>query len=75
MRTVRTTALLAALAAVVTLIPAGQRAVAAKMCPQNDMEFCVRGKDGFVHTAWTNHCFAKESGERVLHRGACKAKH
>jgi len=77
MRILRTTtlaALLAGIAATVSSVPAANHAAAAvmKTCPQSEMEYCVRGKDGFKHTAWTNHCFAKESGLHILHKGACK---
>ena len=59
--------------AVVALVPAGNRATAA-ICPQFLAQYCVVEKDGYKHTDWTNPCFAKERGRRILHRGACKAK-
>ena len=68
--------MLAGTVAVMSLIPAGNRAVAAGMgmgmCPQHEMEYCVHGKDGFKHTAFTNHCFAKQMGMHILHKGPCK---
>ncbi len=45
------------------------------MCPQVEMEYCVRGKDGAKFTTWTNPCFAKKSGLHILHKGACKGMH
>ena len=52
-------------------VPAGNRAAAA-ICPQFLAKYCVVEKDGFKHTTWTNPCFAKERGAKVLHRRACK---
>jgi len=61
------------LAAVMTAMTAGNRAAAA-ICPQFLAQYCVVEKDGSKQTTWTNPCFAKERGAKVLHRGACKAK-
>jgi hypothetical protein len=72
-RTTSTLALLAGLAIAATSIPAGNRAAAA-ICPQFLAQYCVVEKDGYKHTDWTNPCFAKERGVKILHRGACKAK-
>jgi hypothetical protein len=75
MRILRSTmlfALLAGIAAAATSMPAGNRAVAAMICPQFLAEYCVVEKDGFRHTDWTNPCFAAERGARVLHMGACE---
>jgi len=75
MRILRTTsflALAAGMAAIMTSIPAGNRAAAAMICPQFLAEYCVVEKDGFRHTAWTNPCFAAERDARVLHMGACE---
>jgi hypothetical protein len=78
MRIVRTSTLLALFAAITAAaasMPTGHPAMAEgmmKMCPMEDMEFCVRGKDGSKHTEWTNPCFAKQSGMHILHKGACK---
>ena len=66
-------ALLAGLTIAVTLGPAGNRASAA-ICPQFLAKYCVVEKDGFKHTEWTNPCFAKERGAKVVHMGECKAK-
>ncbi len=65
--------LLIGLASVMTFAPAGNRAAAA-ICPQFLAQYCIVEKDGYKHTGWTNPCFAKERGVRVLHMGACKAK-
>jgi hypothetical protein len=72
-RTVSSLALLIGLAVAVTCVPAGNRAVAA-ICPQFLAQYCVVEKDGYKHTDWTNPCFAKEQGRKILRRGACKAK-
>jgi hypothetical protein len=72
-RTVSSLALLVGLAAVVTFVPLGNRAAAA-ICPQFLAKYCVVEKDDFKHTEWTNGCFAKQRGARVLHMGACKGK-
>jgi hypothetical protein len=72
-RTVSSLALLIGLAAVMTFVPAGNRAAAA-ICPQFLAQYCVVEKDGYKHTDWTNPCFAKERGVRIRHKGACKAK-
>jgi hypothetical protein len=72
-RTVSSLALLMGLTAALTSIPAGNRAAAA-ICPQFLAQYCVVEKDGYKHTDWTNPCFAKERGVKILHRGACKAK-
>jgi hypothetical protein len=57
----------------VTCIPAGNQAAAA-ICPQFLAQYCVVEKDDYKHTDWTNPCFAKERGVKILHHGACKAK-
>ncbi len=72
-RTISSLTLLAGLATVMTLAPAGNRAAAA-ICPQFLAQYCVIEKDGYKHTEWTNPCFAKEHGIKVAHKGACKAK-
>ena len=72
-RTVSSLALLIGLATVVTFVPAGNRASAA-ICPQLLAKYCIVEKDGFRHTEWTNGCFAKERGAKVLHMGECKGK-
>lgn len=66
-------AILAATAASLVWLAPGGRAQAA-FCPQYVAQYCVKEKDGFVHTAWTNPCFAKERGAKILYRGACKGK-
>jgi hypothetical protein len=72
-RTISSAALLTALTTAATLLPAGNRAAAA-ICPQFLARYCVVEKDGFKRTDWTNPCFAKERGAKILHMGACKAK-
>jgi hypothetical protein len=72
-RTTSSLALLAGLALAAISIPVGNRAAAA-ICPQFLAQYCVVEKDGYRHTDWTNPCFAKERGVKILHRGACKAK-
>jgi hypothetical protein len=64
-------AIVTGIAATMTSISASNRAEAA-FCPQYVAEYCVVEKDGFRHTAWTNPCFAKKRGERILYKGACK---
>jgi hypothetical protein len=54
-------------------VPAGNRATAA-ICPQFLAQYCVVEKDGYRHADWTNPCFAKERGVKILRRSACKAK-
>jgi hypothetical protein len=66
-------AILAGIAATMISMPAGNRAQAA-VCPFVLYEACVKEKDGFIHTEWTNGCFAKERGAKILYRGACKGK-
>ena len=72
-RTISSLALLVAVAIAVILVPAGNHATAA-ICPQFLAQYCVVEKDGFKRTDWTNPCFAKERGAKVLHRGVCEAK-
>ena len=72
-RTISSLALLVGLTMAAALVPAGNRASAA-ICPQFLAKYCVVEKDGFRHTQWTNPCFAKERGAKVVHMGECKAK-
>jgi hypothetical protein len=72
-KTIWSLALLVGFTIAATSIPAGNRAAAA-ICPQFLAQYCVVEKDGFKRTDWTNPCFAKERGAKVLHMGACKAK-
>lgn len=76
MKTVRNTAMYLAMLGVVagtaTVVPVGNRAQAAAPCPFVLFEACVKEKDGFIHTAWTNACLAKERGAKILYKGACK---
>ena len=72
-RTISSGSLLLGLAFAAIIIPAGNRATAA-ICPQFLAQYCVVEKDGYKHTDWTNPCFAKERGVKVVHKGACKAK-
>jgi hypothetical protein len=72
-RTVSSLILLIGLAAALTFVPAGNGAAAA-ICPQFLAQYCVVEKDGYKHTDWSNPCFAKEQGRKILRRGACKAK-
>jgi len=60
-------AVLTGIAAIMTAINSR-----AEACPQFLAQYCVVEKDGFRHTDWTNPCFAKERGARVLHLGACE---
>jgi hypothetical protein len=64
---------LAAFTIAATFIAGPDRAAAA-ICPQFLARYCVIEKDGYKHADWTNPCFAKERGVKVLHMGACKAK-
>jgi hypothetical protein len=73
LRTILSFTLLIGLTIAATLVPAGNRASAA-ICPQFLAKYCVVEKDGFKHTDWTNPCFAKERGVKVLHMGECKGK-
>ncbi len=72
-RTISSLTLLAGLTSIMTFVPASNRAAAA-ICPQFLAQYCVVEKDGYKHTEWTNPCFAKEHGIKVVHKGACKAK-
>jgi hypothetical protein len=72
-KAVSSLALLIGFAALMAIVPAGNRAAAA-ICPQFLAQYCVVEKDGYRHTEWTNPCFAKERGIKVVHKGACKAK-
>jgi hypothetical protein len=72
-RTVSSLALVIGLATVMTFVPTANRATAA-ICPQFLAQYCIVEKDGYKHIAWTNPCFAKERGVKVLRMGACKAK-
>ncbi|MFY9692483.1 MAG: hypothetical protein WA776_21345 [Xanthobacteraceae bacterium] len=65
-------AILGGLAATMTAMPVGSRAEAAPICPQYLAQYCVVEKNGFRHAAWTNPCFAKQQGLRVLHLGMCE---
>lgn len=59
----------AAITAAVVFNPVASRA---QVCPQFLAQYCVVEKNGFHHTAWTNPCFAKQEGLRVLHPGMCE---
>jgi hypothetical protein len=72
-RTISSRVLLVGFTIAAIFFAAGNRASAA-ICPQFLAQYCIVEKDGFKRTDWTNPCFAKERGARVLHRGACKAK-
>jgi hypothetical protein len=72
-RSLSSLALLIGLIIAATFVSAGSRATAA-ICPQFLAQYCVVEKDGYRHTDWTNPCFAKERGVKVLRMGACKAK-
>jgi hypothetical protein len=72
-RTISLFALLVGLTIAGTFVPVGNDASAA-ICPQFLAKYCVVEKDGFKHTDWTNPCFAKERGVKVLHMGQCKGK-
>lgn len=65
-------AVLGGLAATMTVMPVGSRAEAAAICPQFLAQYCVVEKNDFRHTAWTNPCFAKQQGLRILHAGMCE---
>jgi hypothetical protein len=75
MKVLRTSALylaaLAAIAATMIFVPAGNRAQA-EICPFVIYQVCLKEKDGFKHTAWTNECFAKQMGAKILYKGPCK---
>ncbi|HTV30063.1 MAG TPA: hypothetical protein VMF32_20025 [Xanthobacteraceae bacterium] len=73
LKTISSFTLLICLTVVATLVPAGNRASAA-ICPQFLAKYCVVEKDGFKHTDWTNPCFAKERGVKILRMGECKGK-
>jgi hypothetical protein len=70
--TIASFALLAGIAGAMTAIPAGNRAEAARFCPQFVTTYCVVDKTGFRHNAETNPCLAHRAGMRVLHIGACE---
>jgi hypothetical protein len=73
LRTVTTfLAILAGIAASTIFMPAGNRAEAAAPCPLVLMKLCVQEKNGYKHWAWTNTCFAKQMGLKVLPDRACK---
>jgi hypothetical protein len=63
--------LLAVVAAITTSMPIAERAAASEICPMFLVQCCVINRDGLRYTAWTNPCFAKKKGLRVLHRGTC----
>jgi hypothetical protein len=62
-------AVLAGIAVTVMSAPSSQ---AKGLCPQYVAKYCVVNKDGTRQTEWTNPCFAKARGQRVLHLGACE---
>jgi hypothetical protein len=41
------------------------------ICEQFLAQYCVIGKDRVRQTRWTNPCFARGDGLRILHRGEC----
>jgi hypothetical protein len=63
-------AILAGIAATAMATSSSQAKV--KACPQFLAKYCVVEKDGSRQTVWTNPCFAKAKGWRVLHLGACQ---
>ena len=54
--------------------PSGE-ALAAKICPQFLMRYCVVNAAGMRETIWTNPCFAREAHLRILYAGHCKRRH
>ena len=62
-------AVLAGIAATAAAMPSSQ---ARGVCPQFVAKYCVVNKDGTRQTEWTNPCFAKARGQRVLHLGTCE---
>jgi hypothetical protein len=72
-RTISLLALSIGIAIATTLVPATNRAAAA-ICPQFLAKYCVIEKDGYKHIEWTNPCFARERGTKVLHMGACTGR-
>jgi hypothetical protein len=72
-RAISPLALTIGIAAAASFIPTGNHASAA-ICPQFLAKYCVVEKDGFKHSDWTNPCFAKERGVKILRMGECKGK-
>ena len=76
-RRISSLTLLAGLAAVMTFVPAGNRAAAA-ICPQFLAQYCVVEKDGYKHTEWTNPCVSCQSARHrflpPLRRGRAAAR-
>jgi hypothetical protein len=64
---------LAAMAGIAVTVMSAPSSQAKGLCPQYLAKYCVVDKDGYTrHTEWTNACFAKARGQRVLHLGACE---
>jgi hypothetical protein len=66
------TASLVVLAGIAVTVMSAPSSQAKGLCPQYVAKYCVVNKDGTRQTAWTNPCFAKAKGQRVLHLGACE---
>jgi hypothetical protein len=66
-------AILAATSASLVWLTASVPAQAAA-CPFVLAKYCVKEKDGYKHTAWTNSCLAKQAGLKILYKGECKGK-
>ncbi len=56
-------------------LPAADAAAGPKICPQFLAKYCVVNRDGRIATVWTNPCFAREGGLRILYPGSCKIFH
>jgi hypothetical protein len=65
-------AILSGIAATIAATPSAEAAKPGHLCPQFVAKYCVVEKDGSRQTVWTNPCFAKARGWRVLHLGACQ---
>lgn len=65
--------LLAGFGAAMIAAPTASLAQGAAPCSMAEAQYCVKGKDGSMHTAWTNACFAKKDGVKIVSKGACKS--
>jgi hypothetical protein len=66
------TASLAVLVGIAVTAMSAPSSQAKGLCPQYVAKYCVVNKDGTRQTEWTNPCFAKARGQRVLHLGTCE---
>jgi hypothetical protein len=51
--------------------PPRETLASGRVCPQYLILYCVQNSAGATFTAWTNPCFARHNGLRILYPGNC----